>query len=126
MEYFNKTSKSWRLSQCCQFHEPKLAKRYNFGTTTKTYALKADGKKKVQNKAIDNCKKLVDILDTYFSKQPTNLKAFRISSEMFPCYTLDFTKDWYEEIMPTITDLLYKAGVIAKKHEIRLSVHPGQ
>jgi len=124
--YFNRTQTDWRISQCCQFHDKALAKQYNFGTTTKTYALKADGKQRVQAKALENCKKLVDILSTYFSTQPKNLRSFRISSELFPCYTLDFTKDWYEEIMPDISATLKKAGDIAKQYEIRLSVHPGQ
>jgi len=126
MGYFNTTQTDWRLSQCCQFSDKQLAKRYNFGTTTKTYALKDGGKEKVQSKAIGNCNKLLDILTTYFPTQPMNLKAFRISSEMFPCYTLDFTKDWYAEIMPEISEILAKAGDAARKHNIRLSVHPGQ
>jgi UV DNA damage endonuclease len=45
---------------------------------------------------------------------------------MFPCYTLDFTRDWYAEIMPDIADILAEAGAVAKLHNIRLSVHPGQ
>jgi len=126
MEYFNKTQLDFRLSQCCQFHDTKLAKRYNFGTTTKTYALKADGKAKVQGKAIENCRKLLDILTNYFPSQPRNLRSFRISSEMFPCYTLDFTRDWYAEIWDTLSDILQRAGEQAKHHEVRLSVHPGQ
>lgn len=126
MSYFNKSSVDWRLSQCCQFHEKTLAKRYNFGTTTKTYALKDGGKQKVQTKAVENCKKLVDILTTYFPTQPRNLRSFRISSEIFPCYTLDFTSDWYAEVWEEISELLAAAGKAARKHEIRLSVHPGQ
>lgn len=126
MEYFNVNSTDWRISQCCQFFDAKLAKRYNFGTTTKTYALKAGGKEKVQAKAIENCKKLLDVLSTYFPTQPKNLRSFRISSEIFPCYTLDFTNDWYAEIWGTISELLAKAGEQAKRHEVRLSVHPGQ
>lgn len=126
MSYFNKTQRSWRLSQCCQFHDKTKAKRYNFGTTTKTYALKDGGKAKVQTKALENCNKLLDILTTYFPTQPYNMRSFRISSEMFPCYTLDFTQDWYKEIWPQITSILAKAGEAAKQHEIRLSVHPGQ
>lgn len=126
MSYFNKSSVDWRLSQCCQFHEKTLAKRYNFGTTTKTYALKDGGKQKVQTKAVENCKKLVDILTTYFPTQPRNLRSFRISSEIFPCYTLDFTSDWYAEVWEEICELLAAAGKAARKHEIRLSVHPGQ
>lgn len=126
MEYFNQNSVDWRISQCCQFHNPKLVKRYNFGTTTKTYALKAGGKEKVQTKALENVKKLVDILSSYFPTQPINLRSFRISSDMFPCYTLDFTQDWYAEIWPQIISTLAIAGEVAKKYSIRLSVHPGQ
>lgn len=126
MEYYNTTSKDWRISQCCQFFDAKLAKRYNFGTTTKTYALKAGGKEKVQSKAIENCRKLLDVLSTYFPTQPRNLRSFRISSEIFPCYTLDFTRDWYAEIWDTVSNILEQAGKQAKLHEVRLSVHPGQ
>jgi len=124
--YFNSTQTDWRISQCCQWLDPVKAKRYNFGTTTKTYALKDGGKERVQSKALENCNKLLDALDTYFSVQPRNLRSFRISSELFPCYTLDFTKPWYEEIMPKISSILAKAGEVARKYDIRLSVHPGQ
>ena len=126
MEYFNKTQTDWRLSQCCQWHDKTLAKRYNFGTTTKTYALKEGGKEKVQQKAIANTKKLLDILTTYFPNQPHNLRAFRISSELFPCYTLDFTQPWYKEIWEELSEILKLAGAAAKKHGIRLSTHPAQ
>jgi UV DNA damage endonuclease len=124
--YFNKTRTDWRISQCCQWIDAAKAKRYNFGTTTKTYALKAEGKQKVQSKALENCRKLLDSLSTYFNDQPRNLRSFRISSELFPCYTLDFTKPWYDEIMPKISTILAQAGEIARKYEIRVSVHPGQ
>ena len=86
MEYFNKQSTDWRIAQCCQWHDKALAKRYNMGTTTKTYALKEGGKERVQSKALSNCNKLVDALENYFPHQPMNLRAFRISSELFPCY----------------------------------------
>jgi UV damage endonuclease UvdE len=126
MNYFNSSEQHWRLSQCCQFFDKPKAKRYNFGTTTKTYALKDGGKQKVQSKALENCDKLVDVLNTYFPTQPKNLRSFRISSEMFPCYTLDFTQDWYSEIWDQISDKLKRAGDLAKKHQVRLSTHPGQ
>lgn len=126
MSYFNKTNTDWRLSTCCQFHDAKLAKRFNLGTTTKTYALKAGGKEKVQSKAVENCRKLLDVVSTYFPTQPRNLRSYRISSELFPCYTLDFTQDWYKEIWPVLTSILERVGEQAKLHEIRLSVHPAQ
>jgi UV DNA damage endonuclease len=45
---------------------------------------------------------------------------------MFPCYTLDFTREWYLEIWDIISNILERAGEQAKRHEVRLSVHPGQ
>lgn len=123
MTYLTNT---WRIAQCCQFHHPQHIKLYNPGTVTKTYALKADGKKKVQDKAISNAKKLEAVLRDYFSKQPANLRAFRISSELFPCYTLDFTKDWYAEIWDDLASIMQRAGTLAKTNDIRLSTHPAQ
>lgn len=119
-------SNSWRLSQCCQFHDKKLLKLYNPGTVTKTYALKPDGKQKVQNKAVSNARKLEACLRDYFSKQPVNLRSFRISSELFPCYTLDFTKEWYAEIWEELSAIMVRVGTIAKTNDIRLSTHPAQ
>lgn len=126
MEYFNTTSFDWRISQCCQFLDPKQAKKYNFGTTTKTYALKDGGKERVQSKAIFNCKQLLAVLRDHFPTQPKNLRSWRISSELFPCYTLEFTRDWYKEIEDEVCTILAQCGELAKKHEVRLSVHPGQ
>jgi UV DNA damage repair endonuclease len=122
--YFNTNNINWRITQCCQFYDIKY-KKFNFGTVTKTSALKKDGKEKVQFKAIENCKKLNAILH-HMSELPINLRSFRISQDLLPCYTLDFTKDWYKEIEESITKLLKEAGNIAKKYEIRLSVHPSQ
>ena len=83
MEYFNQSQTDWRIAQCCQWHDKALAKRYNIGTTTKTYALKEGGKERVQSKALSNVNKLVDALENYFPHQPVNLRAFRISSDYF-------------------------------------------
>jgi UV DNA damage endonuclease len=126
MDYFNISSLDWRITQCCQFHDKTLAKLYNFGTTTKTYALKEGGKQKVQDKALFNCNQLLAVLRDYFPTQPKNLRSFRISSDLFPCYTLDFTQPWYQEIEEQIVSILGAAGEYALKHEIRVSVHPGQ
>lgn len=125
MNNSNKTVFYWKLGQCCQFHNTALAKLYNFGTTTKTSALTAQGKQKVQEKALSNANKLLRIMQ-HFSTKPHNLRCFRISSELFPCYTLDFTKDWYLEIEDQLHSILSKAGTVAQQHNIRLSTHPGQ
>lgn len=125
-EYYNYPESHWRISQCCQFYKPKLVKQFNFGTTTKTYALKQGGKEKVQKKALENCDKLYKIITEYFAYQPINLRSFRISTTAFPCYTLDFTQPWYDEIRDEIKRKLKYAGEAARKHKVRLSVHPGQ
>ena len=83
MEYFNQIKTDWRIAQCCQWHDKSLAKRYNIGTTTKTYALKEGGKERVQSKALSNCKKLVDALENYFPHQPMNLRAFKFLLSYF-------------------------------------------
>ncbi len=124
-EYFNKTSQDWRISQCCQFHDPKLVKQYNVGTATKTTALKSDGKQKVLDKAISNLEKLHKTLQ-YFSAQPKNLRSFRISSTLFPCYTIPEVKNWYSEIEHKLKAKMAIIGDLARASEIRLSTHPGQ
>lgn len=124
-EYFNKTSQDWRISQCCQFFNPTLVKQYNVGTATRTTALKPDGKKKVLDKALANADKLQKTL-TYFASQPRNLRSFRISSTLFPCYTIPEVNKWYREIEPTLKAKMAVIGDYARKHEIRLSTHPGQ
>jgi UV DNA damage endonuclease len=125
-EYFNKNEKNWRISQCCQFFDPKLVKLYNPGTVTKTTALTSAGKQKVQEKALSNLDKLYATLENYFSKQPMNLRSFRISSYLLPCYTIPEVAPWYEEIQPQISAKFKKIGDSAKRHNIRLSTHPGQ
>lgn len=124
-EYFNSTSEDWRISQCCQFFDPKLVKIYNVGTTTKTTALAAGGKEKLQQKALANLDKLYKTIE-YFSTQPKNLRSFRISSTLLPCYTVPETKIWYSEIEPQLKLKFKKVGDLAKRAEIRLSTHPGQ
>ena len=125
-EYFNKTSRSWRISQCCQFSDPKLVKLYNVGTTTKTTALGPNGKQKVQEKALANLDKLYKTLSEYFVKQPVNLRSFRISTTLLPVYTVEEAKPWYQEIDEKIQLKLKRIGDVAKANEIRLSMHPGQ
>jgi UV DNA damage endonuclease len=125
-EYFNKSSRNWRISQCCQFFDPKLVKLYNVGTTTKTTALGPNGKQKVQEKALANLDKLYKTLSEYFAKQPINLRSFRISTTLLPVYTVAEAKPWYAEIDDKIQQKLKRIGDVAKANEIRLSMHPGQ
>ena len=123
MSYFSDT---WRLAQCCQFYDPRLVKLYNPGTTTKKTSLTLDGKSKVQQKAILNAKKLLRVLSEYFAKQPIHLRAWRISSELFPCYTLEHCEPWYQEIEEELSEIMFQCGEVARRNDIRLSTHPAQ
>jgi len=127
MEYFNEQKQTdWRLSTCCQFFTPTLAKKYNFNTCTRTYALKEGGKDKVLNRALGNADKLHKLITEHFANQPMNMRSFRISTNMFPVYTWPEVTPWYDEIDDVLRELMKKAGDAAKKHKVRLSVHPGQ
>jgi UV DNA damage endonuclease len=124
--YFNETAPTWRISQCCQFFDPKLVKLYNVGTTTKTTALGPNGKQKVQEKALANLDKLYKTLSEYFARQPINLRSFRISTTLLPVFTVDEAKPWYAEIDTQIQHKLKRIGDVARANHIRLSMHPGQ
>ena len=126
MEYFNEESYDWRLSNCCQFHNKELAKKYNFNTCTRTYALAEGGKEKVLTRALGNAKKLELAMNEYYAKQPKEKRSFRVSTNMFPVYTWPAITPWFKEIEEELSIAMKKAGDAAKKHQVRLSVHPGQ
>lgn len=120
--WLNAKTPSYRLATCCMFDSPPLDKM-NMGTTTKTSAL--SNPQKALDKAIHNSKKLIEQL-SYIATQPEALRYWRISSELFPCYTVKEIKPHYEKIEETLVVLLRKAGSIAIDNRIRLSSHPGQ
>ena len=126
MEYFNEESYDWRLSNCCQFHNKELAKKYNFNTCTRTYALAEGGKEKVLTRALGNAKKLELAMNEYYANQPKEKRSFRVSTNMFPVYTWPAITPWFKEIEEELSIAMKKAGDAAKNHQVRLSVHPGQ
>jgi len=64
----------------------------------------------------------------YVSKLPENQRMFRISSDIFPAYThLEYTWVYYDPVMQSLIEReLARCGELARKHNIRLSFHPGQ
>ena len=123
-EYFLSDNPVYRISLCCMFHDSKLKAKANIGTCTKTTAL--SNPKKTTDKAISNCHQLISFLNI-IKTFPENLRSFRISSTMFPCFTLPEINIYYnEDVMNTISELLGKAGEIAMSNKIRLSMHPDQ
>lgn len=122
-EYFLTDNPTYRITTCCQFHDSSLKKQANIGTCTKTNALKTPGK--ASAKAIDNCKQLITFMNI-IKTWPINLRSFRISSTMFPCFTLPEIEEEYDYVLEELEQLLSIAGNIAKDNKIRLSMHPDQ
>ena len=120
--YWLKEEPTYRLATCCMFDKPPLDKM-NMGTTTKTSAL--SNYRKALDKAVYNANKLLEQIK-FLSSQPKELRYWRISSELFPCYTVKEIHPYYGEITETLKDILGRAGELAISSGIRLSSHPGQ
>ncbi len=61
---------------------------------------------------------------TWLSTKPMIERCFRISSDLFPLYTL--FPEYYSPHLPLISPTLGQIGERARQHGIRLSFHPGQ
>lgn len=119
--YWQDTTK-WRLGTCCMF-DSKPLDDMNMGTTTLTHAKKNPDKALL--KAIYNSTKLVEVM-RFLSLQPPELRYWRISSEIFPCYTAPEILPHYDSIRDELKQILTVAGETAKTYKIRLSSHPAQ
>ena len=120
--YWLQKHNTWRLATCCMFLHPGAA-HMNMGTTTRTTAL-ADPRKALQ-KAIINVKRLRDQLNYVATFNP-EMRYFRISSEILPCFTVPEIRTHYARIEEELSSLLTDAGKIAVNNGIRLSSHPDQ
>lgn len=91
--------------------------------STKTAAL--SNPQKCIEKAIENCSRLIKIIE-YLSSLPDQLRLFRIRSDIWPAYTVNELEKPYKKALPQLQDLLCIAKNIAKRHHVRLSMHPDQ
>jgi len=123
MEYFNKTSEDWRLGICCQFYNEDLAIKFNANTATKASFLKDSSE--IRTTATRNVDKLKWILE-YLAQQPKNFRCYRMTSNMFPVYTLPEADKFYELFEALLIEKLRITGKVALENEIRVSMHPGQ
>lgn len=64
----------------------------------------------------------------FVSKQPAQLKMFRISSDLLPAYTVpEWNMFWNSaDVINYAEKHFSNIGSIAREHDIRLSFHPGQ
>lgn len=74
-----------------------------------------------------NCQALYKQVE-WVSRQPHNLRMFRISSDVLTAYTHDDWMWWYFEpdVVAYLETHLAKVGALARQHDVRLSFHPGQ
>lgn len=104
------------------------------GCATKTTTLtwlnnqpKDTAVQRIYDIAQNNCKSLQNQM-LWLSKLPPQQRMMRLSSDLLPAYTHDSWSWLYFE--PDMVHLLEKefglVGDLARKHDIRLSFHPGQ
>lgn len=103
---------------------------HNLKTTKYTFLQKLSKKErieKIQNIIITNYYILERQL-LYFSKKPKNLRMFRISSEIWPCYSIPSIKNEVYDLQSTknILENYSNLKKLIYDNDIRISVHPGQ
>lgn len=130
MNTFNQSIK--RIGFACKINEShdKAWKGLNTGTTTITW-LNNQAKQKAVERLWDILVKNTDAVLAqieWLSKQPHEARMLRISSDLLPAYTHDDWMWWYFE-PDTVRELekrFQRIGDAARKHDVRLSFHPGQ
>jgi UV damage endonuclease UvdE len=105
-------------------------KQYNTGSTTVAW-LKRQTREVAEQKLwdlmvqnIESTRKLVERVSTL----DDNLRMVRISSDILPVYTqCDYSYFWTQPSVRSYCELHFsEVGRIAREHNVRLSMHPGQ
>jgi len=105
-------------------------KKYNSGTTTVAW-LSRQSRDIAEERLWDIMVQNIDSIKNLVSKVATldpNLRMVRLTSDVFPVYTHTDWSWFYKR--PDVIDYCEKnlalIGEIARKHDVRLSMHPGQ
>jgi len=105
-------------------------KKYNSGTTTVAW-LSRQSRDIAEERLWDIMVQNIDSIKNLVSKVATldpNLRMVRLTSDVFPVYTHADWSWFYKR--PDVIDYCEKnlalIGEIARKHDVRLSMHPGQ
>ena len=129
-----------RIGFACKYKAEELNKTkkeikeeeafYNTKSTTISFLKKLTNEKifeKLDNIVDCNFESTKNILN-YVSSLPVNLRMLRLTSDLFPAYTHYISDVYYKDstIVKKIEKALLNLGNIARKHDIRLSFHPGQ
>jgi UV DNA damage repair endonuclease len=129
-----------RIGFCCKYIDfPEQVngikstdecKKYNSGTTTVAW-LSRQSRDIAEERLWDIMVQNIDSIKNLVSKVATldpNLRMVRLTSDVFPVYTHTDWSWFYKR--PDVIDYCEKnlalIGEIARKHDVRLSMHPGQ
>ena len=113
-----------------QENPAKINKNFNFiSTTLKSFShlSEKNREEKIRNIIYHNLNVLDNIFE-WLNTLPINLRMYRIGSDIFPFYTIDEYKNYYNntEFKNFYTSYLEKLGNKSRNYFIRLSFHPGQ
>ena len=106
------------------------ARKYSTGTTTVAW-LSRQSRDVAEQKLLDvtkqNLQNTINLVNKVASL-PDQLRMVRLSSEILPVYThVDWSYFYQQQQIQRILELGFaKIGEIARKHNVRLSFHPGQ
>jgi UV damage endonuclease UvdE len=121
-----------RVGFACKVQESvdKPAKNLNQTSTTIKW-LSQQSRAKAETRLWDLTKHNVVALQNqlqYVAKQPHKYRMFRITSDLLPAYTHDDWSPfyWHTDMVSWLERELLACGELSRKHDIRLSFHPGQ
>jgi len=121
-----------RIGFACKIQESpgKANPSLNTKTTTLTW-LNKQTKSVAIERLHDIAKHNIQILQrqmTWLAASPPHLRMFRMSSDLLPAYTHeDWTWAYFDQDMVNLLSTGFaKVGELARKHDIKISFHPGQ
>jgi len=127
---FNQNVK--RIGFACKIQESqgKANSSLNTKTTTLTW-LNKQTKHVAVERLHDIAKHNIQILQRqmiWLAASPPHLRMFRMSSDLLPAYTHeDWTWAYFDQDMVNLLSTGFaKVGELARKHDIKISFHPGQ
>jgi len=123
-----------RLGFCCKFlpedGEAETARRMNTTTVTMAYLGRLDGKAgydKLASVVAHNLDAITRQI-LHVASRPKLERLHRLSSDLLPGYTHPSCQGFYkdQDLRNLIETRLASAGRLAREHDVRLSMHPGQ
>jgi UV DNA damage endonuclease len=117
-----------KLGFACKFLTPDAQQPYPFKSPTRKRFLGLSDEERV--KLVYDCAtfNLTNLLAVFeqLARLPDALRMMRIGSDLLPLYTVPEAAVVYRECLPDLYALFDACGASARRHNIRLSFHPGQ